>query len=100
MRETTIAGSVARVGPIKSTGYRWEKPATPLEWQDDALCAQTGLDMFFPEKGGTTRDAKKVCGGCDVREQCLAYALENDEHFGIWGGTSERERRKLKKAAA
>ena len=51
--------------------------------------------MFFPEKGVSTRDAKQVCRGCDVREECLAYALANDEKFGIWGGLSERERRRL-----
>jgi WhiB family redox-sensing transcriptional regulator len=65
------------------------------EWAERALCAQT----FFPEKGGSTREAKKVCLGCDVRSECLEYALANDERFGIWGGLSERERRRLKKSA-
>jgi WhiB family transcriptional regulator, redox-sensing transcriptional regulator len=71
----------------------------PLAWQADALCAQTDPEAFFPEKGGSTRDAKKICTGCDVKAQCLEYALANDERFGIWGGLSERERRKLKKRA-
>lgn len=53
----------------------------------------------FPEKGGSTREAKRVCVGCEVRVECLEYALANDERFGIWGGLSERERRKLKKRA-
>lgn len=70
-----------------------------LSWQADALCAQTDPEAFFPEKGGSTRDAKKICAGCEVRAQCLEYALENDERFGIWGGLSERERRKLRKRA-
>lgn len=70
-----------------------------LSWQTDALCAQTDPEAFFPEKGGSTRDAKKICGTCEVRTQCLEYALENDERFGIWGGLSERERRKLRKRA-
>ncbi|MDQ0279209.1 WhiB family redox-sensing transcriptional regulator [Arthrobacter silviterrae] len=70
-----------------------------LGWQTDALCAQTDPEAFFPEKGGSTRDAKKVCGGCNVRSQCLEYALANDERFGIWGGLSERERRRLRKRA-
>ena len=70
-----------------------------LAWQDRALCAQTDPEAFFPEKGGSTREAKKVCNGCEVRGECLDYALANDERFGIWGGLSERERRKLKKAA-
>ncbi|TWX40291.1 WhiB family transcriptional regulator [Frigoribacterium sp. ACAM 257] len=70
-----------------------------LSWQVDSLCAQTDPEAFFPEKGGSTRDAKKICASCDVRAQCLEYALQNDERFGIWGGLSERERRKLRKRA-
>lgn len=70
-----------------------------LGWQADALCAQTDPEAFFPEKGGSTRDAKKVCGACNVKAQCLEYALANDERFGIWGGLSERERRRLRKRA-
>jgi WhiB family redox-sensing transcriptional regulator len=70
-----------------------------LSWQERSLCAQTDPEAFFPEKGGSTREAKKVCVGCEVRQQCLEYALANDERFGIWGGLSERERRKLKKRA-
>lgn len=70
-----------------------------LAWQSDSLCAQTDPEAFFPEKGGSTRDAKKICTSCEVRTQCLQYALANDERFGIWGGLSERERRKLRKRA-
>ena len=70
-----------------------------LSWQADALCAQTDPEAFFPEKGGSTRDAKRVCTTCEVRAECLEYALQNDERFGIWGGLSERERRKLKRRA-
>ncbi|TFD29421.1 WhiB family transcriptional regulator [Cryobacterium cryoconiti] len=72
----------------------------PLSWQSDSLCAQTDPEAFFPEKGGSTRDAKKICSSCEVRTQCLQYALANDERFGIWGGLSERERRKLRKRAS
>ena len=68
-----------------------------LSWQERALCAQTDPEAFFPEKGGSTREAKKVCVSCEVRAECREYALENDERFGIWGGLSERERRKLKR---
>ncbi len=70
-----------------------------LAWQSDALCAQTDPEAFFPEKGGSTRDAKRICTSCDVRGECLEYALQNDERFGIWGGLSERERRKIKRRA-
>ncbi|CAJ59925.1 Putative regulatory protein (partial match) [Frankia alni ACN14a] len=70
-----------------------------MEWQERALCAQTDPEAFFPEKGGSTREAKRICSGCEVRAECLEYALENDERFGIWGGMSERERRKQRRRA-
>ena len=68
-------------------------------WQERALCAETDPEAFFPEKGGSTREAKKICTGCEVRAECLEYALANDERFGIWGGLSERERRRLRRRA-
>ena len=71
----------------------------PLAWQEDALCSQTDPEAFFPEKGGSTRDAKRICAQCTVKSECLEYALKNDERFGIWGGLSERERRRLRKRA-
>lgn len=67
------------------------------QWQERALCAQTDPEAFFPEKGGSTREAKRICMGCEVRDECLEYALAHDERFGIWGGLSERERRRLKR---
>jgi WhiB family transcriptional regulator, redox-sensing transcriptional regulator len=73
--------------------------AEELSWQEWALCAQTDPEAFFPEKGGSTREAKKVCLSCDVRAECLDYALAHDERFGIWGGLSERERRRLRRRA-
>jgi WhiB family redox-sensing transcriptional regulator len=84
---------LASVAPIFGT----PQDDTLMGWQERALCAQTDPEAFFPEKGGSTREAKKVCTGCDVRGECLEYALDNDERFGIWGGLSERERRKLKR---
>ncbi|TSD97358.1 WhiB family transcriptional regulator [Skermania sp. ID1734] len=68
------------------------------QWQERALCAQTDPEAFFPEKGGSTREAKRICMGCEVRDECLEYALAHDERFGIWGGLSERERRRLKRS--
>jgi WhiB family redox-sensing transcriptional regulator len=64
-------------------------------WRDDAICAQTDPEAFFPEKGGSTREAKQICRSCDVRPECLDYALAHNERFGIWGGLSERDRRRL-----
>lgn len=80
-------------------------PAPP-EWTIEAICAQVDLDLFFPEKGGSTRDAKEICAACPVRLKCLDYALEQEAHLagsrgsihGIWGGLSPQERMKLIRA--
>lgn len=66
----------------------------PESWRAGALCSQTSPDAFFPEDGNSA-DAKRICDRCEVRGQCLAYALENNECYGIWGGLSAKERRKL-----
>lgn len=71
-----------------------------LPWASEAKCLQAEPETFFPEKGGSTREAKRICTLCEVRPECLDYALSNDERFGIWGGLSERERRKLKRLAS
>jgi len=73
--------------------------AEEQDWQERALCAQTDPEAFFPDKGGSTREAKKICAGCEVRAECLEFALAHDERFGIWGGMSERERRRLRRHA-
>lgn len=75
------------------------------DWRERALCAQTDPNSFFPDKGGSTREPKKVCLFCPVRTECLDWALtferENSHSLhGIWGGLSERERRKLRRPAA
>ena len=67
-------------------------------WQDYANCLGVDPDLFFPERGASTREAKEVCRGCIVRGQCLEYALVHSEKFGIWGGMSERERRRIRRA--
>jgi WhiB family transcriptional regulator, redox-sensing transcriptional regulator len=69
-------------------------------WQHEANCLGVDPDLFFPERGASTREAKEVCRGCVVRAECLEYALDNAEKFGIWGGMSERERRRLRRARA
>lgn len=70
------------------------------DWQSRANCLGVDPDLFFPERGASTAEAKAVCAGCVVREQCLEYALANGEKFGIWGGTSERERRVIRRERA
>lgn len=96
----------------KRPGLQWsEGPAGPVlaaldsagpatTWQDYAACLETDPEIFFPEKGGSTRDAKKVCAHCFVQESCLNYALGRNERYGIYGGKSERERRKLQQLKA
>jgi WhiB family redox-sensing transcriptional regulator len=69
-------------------------------WQDFANCLGVDPDLFFPERGASTREAKEVCKGCVVREECLEYALSIGEKFGIWGGLSERERRRIRRQRA
>jgi WhiB family redox-sensing transcriptional regulator len=91
---TLIEGDAEVEGEDDGTGLPPE-----LAWQERALCAQTDPEAFFPEKGGSTREAKRVCMSCEVRAECLEYALAKDERFGIWGGLSERERRRVKKQA-
>jgi len=69
-------------------------------WRDSAVCAQTDPELFFPDKGLRPREAKVVCARCPVRTECLTYALAHDRAYGVWGGTTERERRKLTLTAA
>lgn len=66
------------------------------DWHRSALCAQTDPDAFFPEKGQSARLAKRICASCEVREDCLRYALDHGETAGIWGGLNETERRELR----
>ncbi|MDA8265852.1 MAG: WhiB family transcriptional regulator [Actinomycetota bacterium] len=67
-------------------------------WQARANCMGVDPDLFFPERGASTREAKEVCRGCVVRDDCLDFAIANGEKFGIWGGMSERERRRVRRA--
>lgn len=66
-----------------------------FSWRNHAACAKNDPEMFFPEKGGPTADAKRICNSCDVREKCLQYALDNRQLFGIWGGKSAQQRKKM-----
>ncbi len=76
-------------------GTNW--PFNDEPWAEDALCTETDPELFFPEKGSTPHRAKKICLGCAVRIECRDYALRNREPFGVWGGTTERERRRILK---
>ncbi len=68
-----------------------------LWWQVDANCIGEDPDLFFPDRGASTRKAKELCNSCVAQEHCLEYSIVNNEKFGIWGGLSERERRKIRK---
>ena len=63
-----------------------------MEWQEDAECKGHDISLFYREDGDF-KEAVAICGDCDVKRQCLSYALSNKERFGVWGGTTERERR-------
>jgi WhiB family redox-sensing transcriptional regulator len=90
---------------IEIIGWKPEVPGWDLgdfdepNWWDLALCAETDPEIFFPEKGGTTRPAKRVCRMCEVRAECLEDALAHNEGFGVRGGLSERERNRMKPPA-
>jgi len=69
-------------------------------WHDSASCRGADPDLFFPKRGASTRPAKDICLECPVQVKCLDHAVDPGEKFGIWGGTSEKERRKIRKALA
>ena len=68
-----------------------------LAWHDRANCKGANAYLFFPERGASTRTAKGICRECQVRGECLEFALRSGEKFGIWGGLSERERRRVRR---
>lgn len=71
------------------------------DWRDAALCAQTSPDLFFPTlQQQTTAQAKKICGECTVKAECVEYALANNEDIGVWGQLDPHERRELKRRRA
>jgi hypothetical protein len=78
------------------------------DWVDVAAChalaetigAERRDRIFFPTRGESTKHAKKICAGCTVNVECLNHALDTGEHYGVWGGTSERERRNLRRQRA
>ena len=107
IRRSVLAESPGAAGPllaavpdVVSLLPDWDDPA--LAWQEKALCAEVDPDRWFPEKGGSVREAKRICAACEVRAECLAYALEHEDagRYGIWGGLSERERRQLRRQKA
>ena len=62
-------------------------------WKASGACQGLDPELFFPDQGEPLDQARAVCGGCVVRMACLEHALSMPERFGVWGGTSERQRR-------
>jgi len=87
------------VGSITDLQRKIAGPDQDKVWMAHAKCLDADPEAFFPEKGGSTREAKRICASCTVQQDCLQWALDNDERFGIWGGMSERERRRLRRLA-
>lgn len=67
----------------------------PGGWTHRAACRDADPEIFYPEKGGRVEEARAICFRCPVRAECLEWALENNERYGLWGGLSERQRRPL-----
>jgi WhiB family transcriptional regulator, redox-sensing transcriptional regulator len=73
-----------------------EDPGTRSSWQQPAACREASTDLFFPIGTTETRQARQICAGCPVRQECLAYAQTTGQQYGIWGGHDEQERRLLR----
>jgi WhiB family redox-sensing transcriptional regulator len=70
-------------------------PAPPDHWQREAACYGIDPDLFFPTSEEEAGDALDLCSACAVRETCLAWALKNGERYGVWGGLTEQQRRRI-----
>lgn len=105
-----IAFRLNQAGYTRSGVWRIVKVRPPpvpltlrsLEWIERGACAEVDPALFFPEVGdlGAKKKAKRVCKGCDVATECLTYALDNDEEYGVWGGTTPTERHRLTRSAS
>lgn len=67
------------------------------EWRENASCKGMDIDMFYPERGKSPKEAMAVCAGCLVVKECLKYAIDNNIKVGVFGGTTEFHRRKIKR---
>lgn len=67
----------------------------PKDWMDRARCRERDPEQFFVRGAANSRRAIRICERCEVREDCLRYALVNEIDFGVWGGMTERQRRRF-----
>lgn len=83
-----------------SFSFGFENPdlLAASSFMDLGACQGLDPDIFFPDRGESLKPAKTVCEECIVSTECLEYALASGERFGVWGGTSERERRRIRRA--
>jgi WhiB family redox-sensing transcriptional regulator len=65
------------------------------DWMARGKCKEVAPDIFFPSDGMGVQVAQRICAECPVAQQCLEYALEHHIDHGVWGGCSERERRRI-----
>lgn len=79
------------------TARFFHDPVNDDRWMDQGNCVGLDTNVFFPERGAPTIDAKEVCAGCPVQGECLEYALALGIKWGVWGGTSEYERREIRR---
>ena len=79
------------------TSRRLAVLADEQAWRDYAACVGMDPDIFFVPRGGTNEPARRVCARCPVRADCLEFALANNEYLGVWGGSSEQDRRRIKR---
>ena len=78
----------------------FQPPVRPWNWRDDALCADADPEAWFPEEdNGAPTEARRICAMCPVRAECLEFAMDNHRiaSYGIWAGTSEYARRRLRR---
>lgn len=98
----TPTGSVPviprRTATRSDAGFTRRRVDHDTDWMDHANCLGVDPDLFFPQRGESTKEAEAVCAACLVRDECLAYALRHNEKFGVWGGKSDRERRQIRRA--
>lgn len=82
---------------MSDSAYTWQSLIVRPEWMQRAACRGVPTELFFTERGESTAPARDVCRDCEVRAECLAFALNTAEKFGTWGGVSERGRRRLRR---
>lgn len=83
---------------VLTTPIATADPEQAEDWREQALCAQADPEAWWPETGGSTREAKRICQRCKVRTECLEYALSiAPAPGGIWAGLTVKERNKIKR---